>query len=143
MSDGAMIRSFMAGLVDRAGGVDAAAALIGARTGADMSKGTISKRNAGHLDWPLVDIMALEDAVGDQCVRRWLKRTLPEEQDNQDLIQHAAEVFREAGEAAGAAMDLASGRGNRVKTCKEIAEAQAALGRLAAHVEGGFDHGHA
>lgn len=137
MSDAAMIRAFMAGLVDRAGGVDASAALIGARTGADVSKGTISKRNAGHLDWPLVEILALEDAVGDPCVRRWLMRSLPEEQDSRDLMQHAAEVYREAGDAAGAAMDLASGRGNRTQARKEVAEALAALERLAAHVEGG------
>ncbi|WP_225028990.1 hypothetical protein, partial [Xinfangfangia pollutisoli] len=108
-----MIRAFMSGLVDRAGGVEASAALIGARLGADVSKGSISKRLAGHLDWPLVEIMALEDAVGDPCVRRWLARTLPDLVEGQTLIQATADAVREHGEAVSAVMDLASGRGDR------------------------------
>lgn len=137
MTDRAMIRAFMSGLVDRAGGVEASAALIGARLGADVSKGSISKRLAGHLDWPLVEIMALEDAVGDPCVRRWLARTLPDLIEGQTLIQATADAVREHGEAVSAVMDLASGRGDRATARKELAEAVTAARRLAAMMEAG------
>lgn len=130
-----MIRAFMAGLVDRAGGVDAAAALIGARLGADVSKGSISKRLSGALDWPLVEIMALEDAVGDRCVRRWLARSLPEISEGQSLMQAAAMAVREHGEAISAVMDFASGGGDRARARKELAESVTALTRLAAAME--------
>lgn len=136
MSDRAMIRALMQGLVDRAGGVDATAALIGARLGEDVSKGSISKRNAGYLDWPLVEIMALEDAVGDPCVRRWLARSLPEIAEGQSLMQAASDMARETGEAMGAVMDLAAGRGCRVKARKELSEAVTAVKGLASLIEG-------
>lgn len=131
-----MIRAFMVGLVGRAGGVDAAAALIGARLGADVSKGSISKRMAGQLDWPLVEIMALEDAVGDPCVRRWLSRSLPELAEGQSLLAAAAEAVREHGEAVSAVMDFAAGRGARAVAAKEVSEAVVAASRLAALMEG-------
>lgn len=135
MSDRAMIRAFMAGLVERAGGVDAASALIAARLGGEVSKGTISKRLAGHLDWPLVEVMALEDAVGDPCVRRWLARSLPEIAEGQCVMAAAAEAVREHGEAVSAAMDFASGRGSRAKAAKEASEAVVAAKKLAAALE--------
>lgn len=139
MSDRAMIRAFMAGLVERAGGVDAAAALIGARNGAEVSKGSISKRLTGHLDWPLVEIMALEDAVGDPCVRRWLARSLREIAEGQSLMQAAAEAVREHGEAVSAVMDFAAGRGTRADARKEVSESVTASARLAALMEGTDD----
>jgi len=131
-----MIRAFMAGLVGRAGGLDAAAALIGARLGADVSKGSISKRLSGQLDWPLVEILALEDAVGDPCVRRWLARSLPELAEGQSLLAAAAEAVREHGEAVSAVMDFAAGRGARAQAAKEVSEAVVAAKRLAALMEG-------
>ena len=76
MSERRIIRAFMANLIEKAGGFDAAAAMIGARLGHDISKGSISKRQSGQLDWPLIEIMALEDAVGEQPVRRWLMHCL-------------------------------------------------------------------
>jgi hypothetical protein len=136
MDDRAMIRAFMAGLVGRAGGVDAAAALIGARLGGEVSKGSISKRLVGHLDWPLVEVMALEDAVGDPCVRRWLARSLPEIAKGQSLLAAAAVAVREHGEAVSAVMDYAAGIGGRAVAQKEVAEAVVAAGRLAAVMEG-------
>jgi hypothetical protein len=139
MPDRLMIRAFMAGLVERAGGVDAAAALIGARLGAEVSKGSVSKRMAGHLDWPLVEIMALEDAVGDPCVRRWLARSLPEISEGQSLMQAAADLVREHGEAVSAVMEFASGRGSRAEARKELAEAVTAGSRLAALMDQGAE----
>jgi hypothetical protein len=139
MSDRLMIRTFMAGLVERAGGVDAAAALIGARLGDEVSKGSISKRLAGHLDWPLVEIMALEDAVGDPCVRRWLARSLPELAEGRSLMQAAAETVRENGEAVSAVMDFAAGRGSKARARKEVSDLVTASARLAALMEGTDD----
>lgn len=136
MDDRAMIRAFLAGLVARAGGVDAAAALIGARLGAEVSKGSISKRLAGQLDWPLVEIMALEDAVGDPCVRRWLARGLPAISAGQTILQAAADAVRENGEAISAVMDYAAGAGDRDLARKEVSDALVAATRLAALMEG-------
>lgn len=135
MDDRAMIRAFMVGLVQRAGGVDAAAALIGARLGSDVSKGSVSKRLAGHLDWPLIEIMALEDAVGDACVRRWLARSAPEAVAGKCLLQGVADSAREHGEAVGAVMDYLAGRGAAAIARKEIEDALAAVRRLAAGME--------
>lgn len=137
MSDAAMIRAFMARLIDAAGGVDAAAALIGARLGHEVSKGSVSKRQSGQLDWPLVEVMALEDAVGQPLVRRWLAQSLPEAGAAQSLMQGMAEVSREHGEAMAAVMELATGKGSRVRARKELAEALQSIGELAAIVEEG------
>jgi hypothetical protein len=139
MSDRLMIRALMAGLVEKAGGVDPAAALIGARLGAEVSKGSVSKRMGGHLEWPLVEIMALEDAVGDPCVRRWLARSLPEVTEGQSLMQVAAEVVREHGEAISAVMDFATGRGKRATARKELADVVTATARLAAVMDEGAE----
>lgn len=139
MSDAAMVRAFMARLIEEAGGVDPAAALIGARFGREVAKGSISKRQNGHLDWPLVEIMALEDAVCMPIVRRWLAQTLPEASETRTMAQGVAEVAREAGEAVAAVMDLMVGSGSRVSARKELAEARDALARLAARVEEGGD----
>lgn len=135
MSDRLMIRALMQGLVARAGGVDAAAALIGARLGADVSKGSISKRNSGQLDWPLVEIMALEDAIGDRCVRRWLRQSDEEAMENCSLMQMAAIAVRENGEAVAATLDFVNGGGSRAKARKEAQEALTAAQNLAAKLE--------
>jgi hypothetical protein len=135
MSDRVIIRAFMQSLVERAGGVDAAAAIIGARHGAEVSKGTISKRLAGQLDWPLVEIMALEDAVGDPCVRRWLSRSLPEVSAGQSLIAGVALSAREHGEALGAVMGYVAGQTPRDVARKEVQDACAASAHLAALID--------
>lgn len=137
MSDRAVLRAFMQGLVDRLGGVEAAAACIAARWGGEVSKGSISKRLAGHLDWPLIEIIALEDAAGDPCVRRWLARSLPEVAQGQNLLQATADVVREHGEAVSAVIDFAAGRGKRDAARKEVADALSASARLAALMEQG------
>ncbi len=60
----AVIKALFDALVRKAGGVDAAAAVFGARFGADQ-KGTVSKIVAGQLRVPLIGAVALEDAVGE------------------------------------------------------------------------------
>lgn len=139
MNDAGMIRAFMRGLIERAGGVDAAAAVIGAALGHEVSKGSISKRQSGHLDWPLIEIMALEDAVGDRCVRRWLSQSLPEVEQGVCLLRGAAVLARESGEAFEAVADLAAGTGCRDKARKEVADLIVAGKTMAAIIEGGAE----
>lgn len=137
MHNQAIIRAFMASLIDRVGGVDAAASVIAARYSTEVSKGTISKRQSGSLDWSLVDIIAIEDAVGDPCVRRWLARNLPEVTEGQSLMQGVGSMALEAGEATVAVMEFVSGRGSRDRARKEVADMLASVGQLAAQLEGG------
>ncbi|QDC11261.1 hypothetical protein FHY55_19380 [Oceanicola sp. D3] len=56
-------RAIFRGLVERIGGVDAAAATIEARLGA-CSKGTVSKMCAGHIGVTVEAMRALEDGLG-------------------------------------------------------------------------------
>lgn len=139
MDNSAMIRALMAGLVARAGGVDAAAALISAHVGREVGKGSVSKRMAGHLEWPLAEIMALEDAVGDPCVRRWLARGLGDGLRGEALIAAVARVAQEHGEALSASMALSAGVGSRAVALREAMEAHDALSVLITTLSGGGD----
>lgn len=135
MDEAGMIRGFMAGLIRRAGGIEAAAELIGAGIGREVGKGTVSKRQSGHLDWPLVEIMALEDAVGDPCVRRWLERSLPEAAVSGDLMRGVADASKEAGEAISAVMGVLTRQGALPEAQREVSEALVAFGELAARLK--------
>ena len=137
-----MISAFMQGLVERAGGVDAAAALIGARLNTEISKGTISKRMTGKLGWPLDEIRALEKVLDDYPVSRWIARSLPEAAEGQSLMQGAGAMAFESGEAMAAVMDFTAGRGSKAKARKEVQDAVAATAALAALLEGGADEDH-
>lgn len=139
-----MIHALMIGLVERAGGVEAAARLIDARMGRPLDrdsqstrKGTLSKRLAGHLSWPLDEIMALEDATGDRCVRRWLAQSLPELAEAQCVMRAMAEISREHGEAMGALADyaVAPSASGRARARKEMQDVLGVLKRLAAQFE--------
>lgn len=122
MSDRHILQAFMAKLIEKAGGFDAAAAIISARLGHEISKGSISKRQHLQLDWPFVEIMALEDALGDPCVSLWRARRLPQVEDGLCLLRGAAKLARESGEAFEAVADLAAGSGCRDKARKEVAD---------------------
>lgn len=135
VSDRDMIRVFMARLIERAGGVDAASVLVSARLGRNVCKGTISRRMSGDLDWPLVEIIALEDVVGDPCVRRWLCGGLPEAATNRDLLGAVAASAREHGEALAAALAVGAGGGDMAVAKRELSEAAQALTGLLAALE--------
>jgi hypothetical protein len=132
----AIIRAFMANLIRKAGGVDAAAMLIAADLGSPVSKGSISKRQAGHLDWPLVEIMALEDALLDFSVREWFAQTTPKAHEDQTLMHSVGRMAVESGEAMAAAMDFASGRGSKALALKEAHDALVSAGNLVAQLKG-------
>ncbi|CAM3093121.1 hypothetical protein PANO111632_02755 [Paracoccus nototheniae] len=131
MSEKAMIQAFMASLIDKVGGFDAAAAVIGARLGHDISKGSISKRQSGQLGWPLLEIMALEDAAGDRCVRRWLRRCDPEAEANDELMSLLAIASKESGEAFTALLKFAAGTGSLAEARKEVEDAISVKRRIA------------
>ena len=135
MNDAAMIRALMEGLIREAGGMEAAAALISAALGREVGKGTISRRQSGQLEWPLIEILALERAIGSQSVRRWLAQTLPEA-TSVDLLAEVAVSSREHGEAMSAVLDYAAGRGDRSRARKEITESLEVMRRMSARLEG-------
>lgn len=139
MFNSKMIRTLMVGLVERAGGVEPAAALIGARLGTDVSKGTISRRNSGQLSWPLEEIMALEDALGDQAVRRWLFRTVVPAQQETCLMSATTDLVRESGEAGSAVLAHLTGQGSKAAALKEVLESIEANQKLLKLLEGGND----
>ena len=55
-------RANMKALVDWFGCYDAVAETINTRWGGGASKGTISKKTTGVLDWTVADVVALEAA---------------------------------------------------------------------------------
>lgn len=102
MSDRQVINAYMSSLIDKLGGFDAACAVIEARWGEPVSKGTLSKKRAMQLAWSIEDMIALEAAAGSYALRRWLARDLPEVESAVCLTAGAAEVAREFSEGIGA-----------------------------------------
>ena len=73
MSDSNMIRALMRPLIQKAGGLMPAATIIDAalglpldRDGLSRRKSTLWQRQEGELEWPMVEVWALEDALGDR-----------------------------------------------------------------------------
>lgn len=62
-------RGMFAALVQRAGGVDAVAAVLEARFGTGH-KGTVSKMAAGHIGVTVDAVVAVEDFIGDAPITR-------------------------------------------------------------------------
>ncbi|WP_417627053.1 hypothetical protein [Pararhodobacter aggregans] len=146
MSDAQMIHALMIGLVERSGGPENAARMIDACMGRALDsdsqsrrKGTISKRLSGQLSWPLDEILALEAATGDDRVSAWWEARRPGAAANASLLQLAADVTRESGEAIGAVLALLSKKGTRQEALKEALEGQAYFARLVAELGGGDD----
>lgn len=96
------IRAIFAGMVQRLGGVDAAAAVLEARYGTGC-KGTISRMCAGHAGVTVEAAVAIEDALGSYPLTRRLAErmggTLPAPASLQVL---AAQSAVESGAAQAA-----------------------------------------
>jgi len=103
---------------------DAAAETINARWGRGASKGTISKKAAGLLDWTVSDVIALEDSAGRYPVTRMLAKRLddPSAAALGSPLDHAANISREAGEAVCALLTATqeAGAGNIAQAIKEL-----------------------
>lgn len=112
---------------------DAAAETINARWGRGASKGTISKKISGLLDWTVADVIALEDASGRYPVTRMMARRLDQsDSDSGCIILHAGSIAKEAGEAVGAllAASQSADAGDHAQAIKELDDVETAI-RLA------------
>ncbi len=129
-----LVNAQMAALIDGTFGcLDAAAETINARTGGSVSKGTLSKRLAGHLGWPVEDVAALEDAAARYPVSRMMARRMNAEGPTASACLYAASgvASKEAGEAISAALSAAqSADGDLTEAIREAMEAEAAMRRL-------------
>lgn len=117
---------------------DAAAETINARWGRGASKGTISKKAAGQLDWTIADVIALEDASGRYPVTRMLARRLERAKDPEGcIIEHASSIAREAGEAVSALLSAAQSAdaGDKAQALKELHDVESAVRLARARLE--------
>jgi endonuclease/exonuclease/phosphatase family metal-dependent hydrolase len=121
----------MRSLVQGFGCYDAVAEVLNARWGCGSSKGTISKKMSGQLDWTMADVIALQDAAGEYPITRILARQ-HEEQPNgviSCLVSHTGVIAKEFGEATNAILAAAqsSCADKRAQAATEIDQAIAAL----------------
>jgi hypothetical protein len=132
-------RANMKSIVDWFGCFDAVAETINARWGGGASKGTISKKASGTLDWTLADVIALEDASGRFPVTRLMARRLEDRVVMVDscLMQQSGVIAKESGEAIAAilAAEQSSCANERAQAIKEIDEAMLALRQARTRLE--------
>ena len=127
-------RANIKSIIEWFGCYDAVAETINARWGGGASKGTISKKVSGHLDWTIADLIALEDASDRYPVTRLLARRLENRADYapDSLLLQTGLIARESGEAIAAilAAEQSSCAAENAQAIKEIDDALEAL-RLA------------
>ena len=132
-------RASMKSIVGWFGCYDAVAETINARWGGGSSKGTISKKVSGALEWTLADIIALEDASGQFPVTRMMARRLEAREVIADicLMSLTGVIAKENGEAISAilAAEQSSGANERVRAIKEIDDAVVAMQQARARLE--------
>lgn len=123
------VRAVMVALVDGFGCLDAVAETLAARWGAGVSKGTLSKKMGGQLDWTLADVIAIEDAARNYPVTRLLARRLARAEASPvagNLVSGGAGIAKEAGEAVSAVLTLSAlasaGEGARAEALREVRE---------------------
>ena len=99
-----IVRANMKAVIDWYGCYDAAAETINARWGGSASKGILSRKLNGSLDFTVADVIALEDAAQRFPVTKLLARRLELRTNaNADcLIKQSGVIARECGEAIAA-----------------------------------------
>ncbi len=135
------VRAHMRAMSERLGGVEGAAAAVGARWGDPVSKGTISRKRDGSLEWTVADVVAFEDALGVDAVTQALARRFgaTEAPRGGNLTVQAGVMAREVGEAVGAllhALDSARPE-DRARAIRELDEAAAAIHQARGLLEAG------
>lgn len=124
-------RASMKALVKNYGCYEAVSSLISAQCNVPASKGTVSKKMAGMLEFTIADVIALEDAVGQFPVTSHLMNRLKDAEPvaEQCLLTHGANINKEAMEAVNAIMMAAksSNADERAEALQQIDEAQHAL----------------
>lgn len=128
----ALTRAVMRALVTRFGCLDAAAETINARLGGGVCKGTLSKKLAGHLDFTVPEVWALEDAMGEFPMTRILARRLAGVVPGMaggSLVGQGGLIAKETGEAVAALLsaDQSATARDSAAAIVEIDEAIAVL----------------
>lgn len=134
---GAMMRALVTGAF---GCLDAAVATIDARWGLGCSKGTLSRKMSGSLDWTIADVLALEDAAGRYPVTQHLARRMgAAEPGPVSLVEAAGLISRECGEAVSAilAAQMSAKASDRAEALREISEAIEVLDAARAALQAG------
>ena len=114
-----VLSAFMSKLISQCGGYDAACAILQARWGHPVSKGTLTKKKAGQLDWSVTDVIALQEAAGERPVFAWFNSMADEDDELPCLMTGAADLSAEAGEAVSAVI-MARTSKERAKAVKEL-----------------------
>jgi hypothetical protein len=129
----------MKSIVGWFGCLDAAAETINGRWGGGVSKGTISRKMSGTLDWTIADVIALEDAVGRYPVTRIMARRLENkpELNAENLVSQSGAIAKESGEAVAAILtaEQSPNTGAKAVAITEIDEAIYALRQARARLE--------
>lgn len=122
-----IVNAQMRALVQRFGCLDAAAAAIQAATGTSTGKGTLTKRMSGQLEWPVEQVAALEDAIGDYPITRMLARRIAGDAvpGGLPLTIGCGVASKEGGEAIAAALkaEVALSSANIAEALVEVREA--------------------
>ena len=133
-------RANMKSIVDWFGCFDAVAETINARWGGGASKGTISKKASGVLDWTVADVIALEDASGRFPVTRLMQRRLEGRLVMAEgcLVVQSGIIAKESGEAISAILsaEQSSCANEKAQAITEIDEAMLALQQARNRLEG-------
>lgn len=140
-----IVRANMKSLVDWFGCYDAVAETFNARWGGGASKGTVSKKVSGNLDWTVADVIALEDASGRYPVTRMLARRLERSPAlaGGSLLQDGCSIAKESGEAISAilAADQSTCADEKAQAISEVDEALFALRQARSRLEASMNPG--
>lgn len=140
-----IVRANMRSLVGWFGCYDAVAETFNARWGGGASKGTVSKKVSGNLDWTVADVIALEDAAGRYPVTRMMARRLEHRpvSEGGSLLQDGSSIAKESGEAISAilAAEQSTCADECAQAIKEVDEAMFALRQARARLEKSMGNG--
>ena len=146
MSELRTLTALMQGLISGTFGcLDAAAETLNARWGRGASKGTLSRKLSGSLDWTLADVIALEDAAGRYPVTRMLARRLEGARTGveRSALDHAGSISKEAGEAVAAILSAtqSADAGDLAQAIKEIEDVERAVREARARLDADLARG--
>lgn len=118
-----ILNEFMRKMVADLGGLDAASMWIALRWGTPISKGTLSRKVNGSLDWTLMDIIALQDAAKVHPVTDWMASQSGGADALASVATGTVDFMREAGEAIGqlgAVVAMPADHKARLQAIKEV-----------------------
>ena len=136
-----IVRASMKAVVDWYGCLDAAAETINARWDGSASKGILSRKLSGSLDFTVADVIALEDASERYPVTKLLARRLEGRLEGRSgvgadcLVAQSGMIAKESGEAIAAILsaEQSACANDRAQAVVEVGEAIEAL-KVALHV---------